>query len=112
MSELNKIPLNPIWRQYLNDEYIKNWIEIFETIMEDENGGYYIEEDYELRDVIVDANTVMFKLGLTTIEQEKYLDDTEDEDILIKIFLEIYIPHIPKQSYEIPYLKMFGSKLN
>ena len=42
MSELNKIPLNPIWRQYLNDEYIKNWIELFEIIMENEDGGYYI----------------------------------------------------------------------
>ena len=94
------------WRNYLDDKYIKNWIEIFEAIIEQFEDEV---EDWELKDAIVDANYEMFKLNLTTEKQEKYLEDTMDEDILLKIFLQVYKPHPPKKTYEKPYLKLFGS---
>jgi hypothetical protein len=94
------------WRNYLDDKYIKNWIEIFEAIIEQFEDEV---EDWELKDAIVDANYEMFKLNLITEKQEKYLEDTMDEDILLKIFLQVYKPHTPKKTYEEAYLKLFGS---
>jgi len=94
------------WRNYLDDKYIKNWIEIFEAIIEQFEDEV---EDWELKDAIVDANYEMFKLNLITEKQEKYLEDTMDEDILLKIFLQVYKPHTPKKTYEKPYLKLFSS---
>jgi len=93
------------WRKYLDDEYIRNWIEIFEAIIDAFESDI---EESELIDAIADASTEIFKLNLSTTEQEKYLNDSTDEDILIKIFLQVYKPHIPKQYYEKPYLKLFG----
>lgn len=94
MSSLNEIPLNPIWRQYFTDKNIKDWIEIFEVILSNEVDCNYVIEDWELKDAIIGAYSELDKLDLITEEQTKYLEDSKDEDILYKIFEEIYIKHI------------------